>query len=358
MSVAARLMVTLAALSFCACGGCCTGLLVQLPGEQEELRTHVYPYPHHIPKQPDGVSLRFAMVNDVVHERFPRHGPAYYRDRNRRVRKSLAELKERGEDQARPSERYFALLDDLAVGLEFVGEHDEAIRVMRDKLRVQEAHGRSGRALYSTYANLGTFLILGPFREVRPGNEDDKQVLREGLALIRQSIKVNPDAHFGREIWQAVLVEYMIALLDQPELLLQYDMIGNSLDSAVDPSERRCLASPERYGGAGGNRVVAEFLAGKAAEERRQTMRKEITTVGAENGARKVVPSLSEPVPFDEPTLGIIGMWRLGGGAHPYFALALGEIMLRVGQRYLAWSAYQRSSKQSLNWPTLSRSRP
>jgi hypothetical protein len=49
------------------------------------------------------------------------------------------------------------------------------------------------------------------------------------------------------------------------------------------------------------------------------------------------------PVPFDEPTLGIIGMWRLGGGANPYFALTLGEIMLRVGQRYIAWCAYERA---------------
>src|SRR5262249_8608441 len=230
----------------CACGGC-AGLLVRLPGEQEELWTQAYPYPHHIPKQPDGISLRFAIVNDVVHERFPRHGPAYYRDRNRRVRQALADLRERGEDEARPSERCFALLDDLAVGLEFVDEHNEAIRVMRDKLQLQEAHGRSGRALYSTYANLGTFLILGPFREVRPGNEDDKQVLREGLALIRKSIEVTPDADFGREIWQAVLVEYMIALLDRPELLLQFDMIGDALDGRVDPSRRRCLADPEIY---------------------------------------------------------------------------------------------------------------
>lgn len=49
-------------------------------------------------------------------------------------------------------------------------------------------------------------------------------------------------------------------------------------------------------------------------------------------------------MPFDEPTLGIIGMWRLGGGANPHFALALGEIMLRVGQRYIAWCAYERAA--------------
>jgi hypothetical protein len=37
------------------------------------------------------------------------------------------------------------------------------------------------------------------------------------------------------------------------------------------------------------------------------------------------------PLAFDEPTLGIIGMCRLGGGANPHFALALAETMLRVG---------------------------
>jgi hypothetical protein len=50
-------------------------------------------------------------------------------------------------------------------------------------------------------------------------------------------------------------------------------------------------------------------------------------------------------VPFDEPALGIIGMWRYGGGANPHFALALGEIMLRVGQRYVAWTAYERAAQ-------------
>ena len=50
-------------------------------------------------------------------------------------------------------------------------------------------------------------------------------------------------------------------------------------------------------------------------------------------------------VPFDEPMLGIIGMWRQGGGANPHFALAIGETMLRVGQRQLAWSAYERAKR-------------
>src|SRR5439155_18349793 len=55
-------------------------------------RTETCPLPHQIPKYPDGISLRFAMVHDVVHERFPRHGTAFYRERNRRVRQALDAL--------------------------------------------------------------------------------------------------------------------------------------------------------------------------------------------------------------------------------------------------------------------------
>jgi tetratricopeptide (TPR) repeat protein len=348
MSLAGRLALAWLLLIAFSCMGACGGLIVAarygLFTPNVEPETTLYPYPHHIPKQADGVSLRFAMVNDVVHERFPRHGSAYYKERNRRVAQALADRK----DQS--SEEYFALLDDQAVGLEFVGEHDEAIRVMRDKWKQQQALGMTGRQFYSTYANLGTFLILGPFRQVRPGNDDDKKVLREGLALIQKSIKVNPDAHFGREIWQAVLVEYMIALLDRPELLTKYDMIGNALDTAIDPSRTRCI--DESKSSASLDYQAIKWFPLHPSEEERKRLRELITHVGAEGNWRTVVPSMGNPVPFDEPTLGIIGMWRLGGGAHPYFALALGETMLRVGQRYLAWSAYERAARMApVAWP-------
>ncbi|MCA9050950.1 MAG: hypothetical protein KDA89_19570, partial [Planctomycetaceae bacterium] len=79
-----------------------------------------------------------------------------------------------------------------------------------------------------------------------------------------------------------------------------------------------------------------------------QPIRDYVTTVGAEQGWSAVdVPSYQSPVPFDEPVLGIIGMWRDGGGANPHFALALGETMLRVGQRYLAWNAFERASRMA-----------
>jgi hypothetical protein len=84
------ILVAFAAL----CGGC-AGLIgghsYRLPGQEEKADVVEYPLPHHIPKYEGGISLRFAMVHDVIHERYPRHGEAYYRERNRLVRQQLAD---------------------------------------------------------------------------------------------------------------------------------------------------------------------------------------------------------------------------------------------------------------------------
>src|SRR5260370_775223 len=198
------------------------------------------PLPHHIPKYPGGISLRFAMVHDVLTERFAKHGMAYYTERNQLVRKELQQLK----DQAKPGEkpsRYFDLLNDLGAGYEALGQHDMAISVMREKLEEQEALGFKGRDLYTTYANLGTFLIHENFVKARTGDAKAKQLLQEGLEFIHKSIQVNPQAHFRREIWQAVTVEFMLAAIQSPELLLKFDLLWNNLQVEIDPSNKRCF---------------------------------------------------------------------------------------------------------------------
>src|SRR4051812_48698132 len=101
---ARRLVVALAALA----GGVIGYALA--PPRPSEPRTLVLPYPHHVPKTPGGVSLRFAMIQDVLHERFAHHGRAYYIERNRLARDELAKLE--------VGERYFALMDDLGAGLD------------------------------------------------------------------------------------------------------------------------------------------------------------------------------------------------------------------------------------------------
>ena len=73
-----------------------------------------HPLPHHFSKYPDGLSLRFAMVHDMIHERFPKHGPAYYQERNRQVRRQLdVKFVPIGDG---PSDPRDDLLDDLVAG--------------------------------------------------------------------------------------------------------------------------------------------------------------------------------------------------------------------------------------------------
>jgi hypothetical protein len=302
------------------------------------------PLGHQIPKYPDGISLRLAMVHDVLHERYTRHGKDYFIERNRRTRLALDRQKPKAGEK--PSLDYLALFDDLAVGLAQLGEHDEAVRLLRDKLRQQKDLGLRGRNLYTTYANLGTALIHGNFSKAAGGDAAARERMGEGLGFIRKSIEVNPQAHFGREVWQAVAVEFFLAAMTDPKLLLRYDMVGNRLNIPW-PDRDGSMHQPQRGFMKFGSRRIADFLANPGDENRGRELRDQyIRKVGAEEGWKSAVAtSHNQPVPFDEPVLGIIGMWRLSSGPNPHFALALGEIMLRVGQRYLAWCAFERAAR-------------
>jgi hypothetical protein len=305
--------------------GCCFTPMLSgaIFGPIEPLRRTVHAPAYHVPKNPGAASLRFAMVHDVVHERFLRHGPAFYRERNKRAREALA--KGKGDADA--------LTDDLGVGLSSLGEHAEAIRIMRQKLESQKMRGLEGRALYASYANLGTFLVLQSFKGVVAGDPAAIKEWKEALALVRKSIEVNPQAHFGREEWQARLMEFLLEAVARPETLLKRDMVGNSLAEVIegerDSFERKMFLREDN--------PLRDLLGrpdGELTPEERTTLRNVLTRVGPANNS----------APFDEPVLGIIGMWRLGGGANPHFALALAETMLRVGQRRIAWCAFERAA--------------
>src|SRR6185369_15045344 len=90
--------------------------------------------------------------------------------------------------------------------------------------------------LYRTYANLGTFLILDSLREGLAGNEASQERLVKGTDLIREAIALNAESHFGREKWQLVILEFLLAVSKDPDLLLQFDMVGNRFD-ADPPAE-------------------------------------------------------------------------------------------------------------------------
>lgn len=332
-----RVGLLVLALILGSCAGCAGGVFRAFAYRTpSEFNTKSLPYPHFVPKYAGGASLRFAMVHDVIHERYPVRGPAYYRERDRLARERLKALPP-------DSQEAFDLTDDLGVGLDKLGRAGEAVLPLRDKLARQLKAGQGGRQLYTTYANLGTFLIHANMKAAMGGDAKAKANVKEGLEFIGKSINVNPEAHFGREEWQQKIGEYLLAAIDDPTLLGKYDCIGNSFARHFHSSRNSLVERPDFF-------MVHVSSWESHFDERgelkdskhRGEIRDAVRKVGAEEGwPPNLAPA--QPIPFDEPVLGIVGMWRQGGGANPYFAVALGEIMLRVGQRYIAWTAYERA---------------
>ena len=120
---------------------------------------------------------RFPTTLELITGKFLRHSPAFYRWR-------ISDCQERIETEPTPE-----LFDDLAVAYDKTGATEEAVRVM-------EAKSALYPGLYSTHANLGTF-------HIHAGSFD------LGLEEIEKALVINPNAHFGREIHQKRLVEYL-----------------------------------------------------------------------------------------------------------------------------------------------------
>ena len=308
--------------------------------------------PHHVPPAPDAAPFRFAMVHDVIHERYPRHGEAFYRERERLAREKIAVLHPE-------SETALALTDDIAVGLGQTGRADEAVALMRDNLRRQEAIGLTGKDLYSTYANLGEFLVRGHLWAMLGGDAAARERVQEGRGFLRKSLDVNPKAHFGREEWQLVAVDALLDAGARSELLRRFDLIGNRLDVNIEIPVEQWRSAPFSgdqavYGrpyhdqfqaDLHFNRMRSDYEAALEDPLRRTDVRRYIYEVGGEES--KDGKTVGRRAPFDEPAVWLIGEWRQGGGPSPHLALCLGEIMLRVGQRYLAWNCYERAARMA-----------
>jgi tetratricopeptide (TPR) repeat protein len=123
---------------------------------------------------------RFPGTLELVTGKFLRHSKEFYQwrieDRKGRIAKDPTNL---------------ALYDDLAVAYDKTDQQSLAIETILKKEELSPG-------LYETYANLGTF-------HIHAGN------LEEGVKHLKRAIEINPEAHFGREIYQQLLVEYVIS---------------------------------------------------------------------------------------------------------------------------------------------------
>ncbi|RYG23207.1 hypothetical protein EON82_14735 [bacterium] len=144
--------------------------------------------------------------------RFERNPPLYYQMR-------VARLRAKG--QLSPAEN-----DDLAVALERLGKSEEALRVLT------MAGRRTGDEKYRFFANRGTFRA---HRWLRRGTKrSEMHELKVAENDIARALKINPNAHFGREAVQLEVMRWLGRRRDPGE----YGGLGGWLDGrvkAVDP---------------------------------------------------------------------------------------------------------------------------
>jgi tetratricopeptide (TPR) repeat protein len=122
---------------------------------------------------------RFPSVLELITGKFLRHSPEFYvwrvEDRKRRLEQDPNNL---------------ALLDDLGVAYDKLGQHDLALATVKRAEMLNE-----GR--YETLANRATF-------EFHAGR------LKEGMPYLDKALQINPAAHFNRERYQGYVVDLIL----------------------------------------------------------------------------------------------------------------------------------------------------
>ena len=227
---------------------------------------------------------RFPSVLELITGKFPRHTQEFYEWRVKDRQKKIAAT------GATPE-----LLDDLAVAFDKIGDHDQAIATM--ELAEQEFPGR-----YETAANQGTFY----FHAKR---------LEEGIPHIERALQIKPDAHFGREKYQLLLVKYLLSKQVDGKTKLPLTEFNSDGDQAIGSRFR-------------------DFV-------------------------RQDLSDDAERAEIEKAIQGILGMMRFGKHDSPILLEALGDLLYygegdRSNNQQLASRAYLQASYLTKDQPEVS----
>ena len=171
---------------------------------------------------------KFPSALELIAGKFPRHSPAFYQWR---IEDRQAKL-DSGDDQA-------SYYDDIAVAYDKLRQDDQAIEWMHKKA---EKFNDSVDNRYKTAANLGTFYL-------------HSRQLDKGIEQLELAIKINPNAHFGRERYQLYLAKYIKLRLESGHLRdeklllpLRYDRDHDSqaTDLETDSSQNTAQIHPHK----------------------------------------------------------------------------------------------------------------
>ena len=140
-------------------------------------------------------------VVNVITGRFERNPPLFYEMRIQRVAGELARTPEK-----------LPLYDDIAVALDKVKRDDEAIAWMEKKRARLKSLNAKDPAVheqwYRYYANTGTFYV---HRWLRKGaDRNHMEPVKKARDYIARAIELKPNAHFGREKYQLMVMKWII----------------------------------------------------------------------------------------------------------------------------------------------------
>lgn len=230
---------------------------------------------------------RFPTVYELMTGKFARHSEFFHHWRVADRARKLRALQHQLQNDPAPQ---LVLLDDLAVSLEKLGRREEALDVI-----LQSDELKPNR--YETHANWATILIhMGR--------------LEEALPHLDRALEINPDAHFGREIYQKLLVEYVIGRRAKH---------GSSLP-LFGPDERESVYSSLTKNGPGGVIYPGFF-----------------TYVLEKRGLSPPDPALSREIQHERARAirGLAGMMRFGDYSSPVLLEAIADVLGSTHELYL-----------------------
>jgi tetratricopeptide (TPR) repeat protein len=163
----------------------------------------------------------FPGITEIITGRFDRFPPLYYEMRLQRVQAELLDTPDA-----------LDLYDDAGVASDRIGLHDEAIKWMEKKRAILDDLASDGIDIseheYRYLANLGTFHI---HRWLKSGaTRDDLSDVERSHELIKAAIELNPDAHFGRERYQLLAIQWILDGYTHVQSELQQPSIVEAMD--------------------------------------------------------------------------------------------------------------------------------
>ncbi len=232
---------------------------------------------------------KFPSVIELISGKFLRHSSEFH----------LWRIKDR-EAKLKQFPDSLELYDDLAVSYSKTNDQKTAIKLMLEKEKKQPG-------LYETYANLGTFYL-------------HNHQFRKGIPFISKAIKINPDAHFGREIYQQYAAEYVIGKMKKGKVIFPLDHTWLNHPERIYQSP-----DPDNFYGFLLRKYRAKLDSTKRARTRRLPDRE-----------------------VEKAIIGLLGMMKFGNYNSPILLELLGDLLMasgrREGARQLASRAYFRAA--------------